>query len=339
MIAIRYSGNQLPQYETLCATLQKKIAVWLKLGYVGNSSSNVAMDADSRRFFNVLNHAGAVSKLANLPATRLTWVMDMMEHQFPQLLIDRQNKETNPSCNVSTLYKCIYKAFSNYGFDSDSFPSEELMNDLDLTVCPYCNRNFIKTIQVRKNAAGKEIFVKGQLDHFYPRSLFPYLAICKHNLVPSCVSCNGASGKHDENTRTKGVVTPFLLTDCNGMKFNMSIASKGFADLKTCAQAIRIDVDCTANPALVNNVDIFHLKKLYATHADYAAEVYFKSILRTPQAYKRYIGKKMIDRGMKYNDADFGRLLIGNYTREEDYCKRPLSKFCADIAKQRKLIP
>lgn len=339
MIAIKYSGNQLPKYEALIAALQKRIAVWLRLGYVGNSRSNVAMDADSRRFFNVMNHPNAISKLANLSATRLTWLMDMMEHRFPQLLTDRQNKERNPKCNVSPLYECIYKAFSNYGYDSDSFPSEELMNDLDLTVCPYCNRNFIKSIEVKQNALGKDIYVKGQLDHFYPRSLYPYLAICKHNLVPSCPSCNGASGKHDDNTRTKGVVNPYLLADSNGMKFMMAITSKGFADLRTCAQAISIDVDCTANPALANNEDIFHLKKLYATHTDYAAEVYYKSILRTPQAYKQYIGKKMIANGMRYNDADFERLLLGNYTKEEDYHKRPLSKFCADIARQRKLIP
>lgn len=338
MIAIKYSGKQLPKYEAFIAALQKKIAVWLRLGYVGDSRSNVAMDADSLRFFNALNHPNAISKLANLSATHMTWMMDMMEHQFPQLLTDRQNKEVNPNCNVSTLYKCIYKAFSNYGYDSDSFPSEELMNDLDLTVCPYCNRNFIKSIQVRQNGNGKDIFVKGQLDHFYPRSLYPYHAICKHNLVPSCPSCNGASGKHDDNTRTKGVVNPYLLADSNGMKFKMAITGKGFADLRTCAQAINIDVDCTANPALANNEEIFHLKKLYATHTDYAAEVYYKSILRTPQAYKQYIGKKMIAHGMKYNDADFERLLLGTYTREEDYNKRPLSKFCADITKQRKLI-
>ena len=339
MIAIKYSGNQLPKYDALCATLQKKITLWLRLGYVGDTRSNVAMDADSRKFFNVLNHPNAISKLANLSATRLTWVMDLMEHQFPQLLADRHSKEVNPRHVGSTLYQCIYKAFSNYGYDSDSFPSEELMNDLDLNVCPYCNRNFIKSIQVRQNAAGKDIFVKGQLDHFYPRSLYPYLAICKHNLVPSCPSCNGTSGKHYDNTRTKGVVNPYLLADSNGLKFKMAITGKGFADLRTCAQAISIDVDCTANPALAHNEEMFHLKKIYATHTDYAAEVYFKSILRTPQAYKQYIGKKMIAHGMMYNDADFERLLLGNYAKEGDYQKRPLSKFCADIAKQRNLIP
>jgi len=339
MIAIKYSGNKLPKLDSLCQFLQKKVNAWVINESVGNNGTAVDMDDAAKRFFKLLNRDGAISKLVNMPADKLEGYIDLIEKHFPQLAVDRAAKELNPQANVSDLYKCIQKSFSNFGYDSDKFPAEELMNDLDLTVCPYCNRNFIKSIQVRQNGAGKDIFVKGQLDHFYPRSLYPYLAICKHNLVPSCPSCNGASGKHDDNTRTKGVVNPYLLADSNGLKFKMAITGKGFADLRTCAQAISIDVDCTANPALANNEAIFHLKKLYATHTDYAAEVYYKSILRTPQAYKKYIGKKMLAHGMKYNDADFERLLLGTYTQEEDYHKRPLSKFCADIARQRKLIP
>lgn len=339
MIAIRYSGNQLPKLDSLCKYLQKKVGVWVTNGAVGNAGTAIRMNDETKRFFILLNRGGSISKLVNMPASKIEGYIDLIEKHIPQLAADRAAKELNPQAGVSDLYKCIYIAFSNFGYDSDKFPAEELMKDLDLTVCPYCNRNFIKTIQVRQNAAGKDIFVKGQLDHFYPRSLYPYLAICKHNLVPSCASCNGASGKHDDDTRTKGVVNPFLLADSNGLKFKMTITGKGVADLNTCAQTISIDVDCTANPALANNEDIFHLKKLYTTHTDYAAEVYYKSILRTPHSYKQYIGKKMIAHGMKYSDADFERLLLGTYTREEDYHKRPLSKFCADIARQRKLIP
>lgn len=339
MIAIKYSGKALPKYEALCQALQKKVETWIRLGYVGDSQSNVPMNAAAMRFFRLLNRKDSIKKLANLPASALEGYIDLIERHFPDLATDRAAKEANPQANVSPLYKCINKAFSNYGYDSDTFPSEELMDDLDLTVCPYCNRNFIKSIQVRQNAHGKDIFLKGELDHFYPRSLYPYLAICKHNLVPSCSSCNGAAGKHDENTRTRGVVNPYTLADSNGMKFEMAITGKGFADMQTCANAISIDIDCTANPALTNNEDIFHLKKLYATHTDYAAEVYYKSILYTPNVYRRYIGNKMAAKGMKYNDADFERLLVGNYTQEEDFHRRPLSKFCADIARQRKLIP
>lgn len=339
MIPIRYSGGTLPKLDALCSHLQKKAKDWVNVGYVGDKKSHVVMDNDTRKLFSYLSKVNVVNGLVNLHASKLTKLIELMEKQFPQLAIDRKAKEVNPKASVSILYKCIQKAFSNYGFDSDSFPAEDLMDDLDLTVCPYCNRNFVKSIKVKHGSAGKDIFVKGQMDHFYPRSLYPYLAICKHNLVPSCPSCNGASGKHDDNTRTKKVVNPYLLNDSNGMRFKMSIVRKGFANMQTCAKAISIDVDCTANPDLANNEDIFHLKKIYATHTDYAAEIYYKSILRLPNVYKQYIGKRMYSHGININKKDFERLLLGVYTQEKDYSKRPLSKFCSDIALQRHLIP
>ena len=178
MIAIKYSGKTLNKYDAFCKRLQTKIGKWLVLGYVGNSKSKDTMDVLTRSFFNVLNIPTAIKKLANLPAPLLPKVIDIVENHFPQLKTDRLAKEANPQAPVSDLYKCIYRAFSNYGYDSDSFPSEELMDDLDIAVCPYCNRNFVKSIQVKQNAAGKDIFVKGELDHFFPRSLYPYLAIC-----------------------------------------------------------------------------------------------------------------------------------------------------------------
>ena len=339
MIAIKYSGGALPKMDALCEGLQKKVSKWVKLGYVGNKSSHVVMDADSIKFFKLLDYPNAIKKIVNLSAARLITFIDIVENHFTHLANDRKAKEANPNASVSILYQCIYKAFSNYGYDSDSFPAEELINDLDLTVCPYCNRNFVKSIKVKHSNAGQDIFVKGQLDHFYPRSLYPYLAICKHNLVPSCPSCNGASGKYDDNTRTKKVVNPYLLNDSSGLRFKMSIVRKGFANMQTCAKAISIDVDCTANPDLANNEDIFHLKKIYATHTDYAAEIYYKSILRLPNVYKQYIGKRMYSHDININKKDFERLLLGVYTQEKEYRKRPLSKFCSDIALQWHLIP
>ena len=340
MIAIKYSGNSLPKFDIFCGSLQTRIFQWLALGYVGNKKSHINMDPEAIKFFNsILGKSDSVSKLANIPATCLERYIDDIESQFPTLAIDRKKKEANPNAQTSVLYQCIEKALSNYGYDSSRFPSEELMNDLDLAVCPYCNRNFIKLIQVKHSKQGNNIYVKGQLDHFYPRSLFPYLAICKHNLVPCCPSCNGPSGKHYDNTKAKGIVNPYTLSDCCGLKFKMSISGKGFSNLDTCANAISIDTDCSNNPAMANNENLFHLKELYSAHTDYAAEVYFKSILRTPSVYKRFIGKKIINKGLNYNTKDFERILLGTYTNEMDYHKRPLSKFCADIARQNNLIP
>lgn len=334
MIAIRYSGKKLLRYNDMCRDLQKQIEKWCKKGYIGNRRSRIKMYKKTKEFFGNLD----VIKLANMSPQQIEDYIDSIERDYPELVQDRCNKSANSRARSSNLYKCLYKAFSNYGYDSNRFPSDELIDDLGLVVCPYCNRNFIKSIPVRQNRRGDDVSVKGQLDHFYPRSLYPYLAICKYNLIPSCPSCNGASGKHNGNPRELGIISPYLLENNNGLKFMMNITGEGFANMLTCAKAISIDVDCTACPDLANNEKIFHLKKLYNTHTDYAAEIYYKSLICAP-SYRKSIEKIMANNEMNFNMEDFERILLSVYTNEDEYHKRPLSKFCTDLAKQNKLIP
>lgn len=331
MIAIRYSGNVIPSYEAFCETFDRNVKRWLQLGYVGKSDKHVDMDDSAYRFFNEIRNDG-IKKIAYLGASNLIGYIDDIEERYPELAEDRHEKSINPRADVSQLYKCIEKAFSNYGYDSSTFPGDDLINDLGLTVCPYCNRNFIKHIVVDQNDHGDDIAVKGQLDHFYPRSLYPYLAITRENLVPSCPSCNGASGKHDKDTKERGAVNPYILRDSEGLKFRMKIEKKGFTNLDTCAKAIKIEIE-TPNPALAANEQLFHIGKLYATHTDYAAEMYFKSILRFPQTYWNAIGERFEQLGLAPTKEDMNRLITGVYTDEKDYHKRPLSKFLTDIAK------
>lgn len=60
---------------------------------------------------------------------------------------------------------------------------------MDVPVCPYCNRQYTFTL-----ASGKS---RPQMDHYYPRDLYPYLAVSLYNLVPCCAVCNTAKGPLD----------------------------------------------------------------------------------------------------------------------------------------------
>lgn len=53
-------------------------------------------------------------------------------------------------------------------------------------VCPYCNINFVYAYDKDK--------VTFQLDHFYPKDKYPYLALSFYNLIPCCGSCNHKKG-------------------------------------------------------------------------------------------------------------------------------------------------
>ena len=56
-------------------------------------------------------------------------------------------------------------------------------------VCPYCNRQYIFTLGNHK--------VRPQFDHYYPKSIYPYLALSIFNLIPSCSICNQAKSSFD----------------------------------------------------------------------------------------------------------------------------------------------
>lgn len=340
MIPIQYKRTSDQALKAFASKLQSKVANWVQLWYVGDAASHVRMDQHAHDFFESINKPDAIWSIIDLPADQLLAYISQMEQDYPELATDRTKKEKNKSSAVSDLYKCIEKAFSNYGYDSSMFPSKEILEDVDISVCPYCNRNFIRYIEVGQNAQGDPKSVKAELDHFYPRSLFPYLAISRHNLVPCCHDCNGQSGKHDKDTRKLGVVNPYTLKSSDGISFKMKIKSgTKFLNLDTCAEGIEIEIDTSANPDLVNNDTIFHLKTIYNTHTDSAAEIYYKYALRLNGIYLNATKEALKKRKMQLTTNDIQRLQLGIYPDENDFNRRPLSKFIADIAKQYGLIP
>ncbi|QOD00878.1 hypothetical protein [Pseudomonas putida] len=61
-------------------------------------------------------------------------------------------------------------------------------------MCPYCQQSLAITIY--KDLKSKSL--RPTLDHFYPKSEYPYLALSLYNLIPSCHTCN-SSLKGTEN--------------------------------------------------------------------------------------------------------------------------------------------
>lgn len=70
----------------------------------------------------------------------------------------------------------------------------EFINRLDINVCPYCNRNYILNFNI--NTENK---ATAQLDHFFDKKSYPYLAVSFYNLVPSCSTCNQRKSTKNEN--------------------------------------------------------------------------------------------------------------------------------------------
>jgi len=103
------------------------------------------------------------------------------------------NTSVEISCSFSTIdndekIKCIKKFISRkYNKMYKNFRTsyaKKLIEYSDMRICPYCNRNYINIIENENRT------IIPDLDHFYPKSKYPFLSVVLSNLVPSCLSCN-----------------------------------------------------------------------------------------------------------------------------------------------------
>ncbi|WP_260958501.1 HNH endonuclease [Pseudomonas citri] len=71
-------------------------------------------------------------------------------------------------------------------------------------MCPYCQQSLAVTIYKDHKSSS----LRPTLDHFYPKSEYPYLALSLYNLIPSCHTCN-SSLKGTENFYTNEHLHPY----------------------------------------------------------------------------------------------------------------------------------
>ncbi|EJU08479.1 hypothetical protein [Fusobacterium hwasookii] len=107
-------------------------------------------------------------------------------------------------------------------FSYDKFPNHtgkwnrhKLLYLMGIEVCPYCQRNYINHFEENNDKR-----TTADLDHFYPKSLYPFLALSLYNFIPSCQICNSRfKGSKD----TYNSVYPYEESfDDLGAKFNTS---------------------------------------------------------------------------------------------------------------------
>ncbi|CAM3223512.1 hypothetical protein [Moritella viscosa] len=136
----------------------------------------------------------------------------------------------------------------NYNAMSQRF-GREITNSMNLDVCPYCNNEDIETI----NEEGAE--TRPDLDHYYPRSKFPFLAITLSNLIPAGGRCNQ---KYKKAKSMLGYVHPYIDGIDQSTLFNFNY----MFDEGRNIDAIDITVN-NQNNDLDKNLNLFRVQ---ATH-------------------------------------------------------------------------
>ena len=102
--------------------------------------------------------------------------LDIHSAKYKKIIKRKTNVE------LLNIYKEYYtKYFYNIDSKIKMRNNMSLIKNLGITVCPYCNRNYINS---RKTRSGTTF------DHFYDKNKYQYFALTLGNLVPCCGTCN-----------------------------------------------------------------------------------------------------------------------------------------------------
>ncbi|MDQ1772510.1 hypothetical protein GQR60_17860 [Labilibaculum sp. A4] len=220
-----------------------------------------------------------------------------------------------PQPQMPELIKDTYSRFSK--FSINQYCGAQLIRNLKITVCPYCNRTFINNFE--KDGKIKR---SSQIDHFFPKGMskYPYLALSFYNLIPSCYSCNHAKG-----VRIISISPYELKSSDDALRFKVKFPKEnGGYNLDN------VNLHLEVVESFKKNSDEFGLEDLYDNHNDIAREIWLKG--------KAYSDSRIKDLLSSFPDLfdsekEISQIIMGNYLDEEDLGKRPLSKLTRDIAR------
>ena len=154
-----------------------------------------------------------------------------------ELFLDYENKEIDKIIKIMKKKNKKSKSILEIRFEKLNISEEYLPNQLfcykkfqdgnknwgrhkllflmEIEVCPYCQRNYISSYEENNDEK-----TTADLDHFYPKSLYPFLALSLYNFIPSCQICNS---RFKGNKDTRDSIYPYEEGfDELGVKFKTS---------------------------------------------------------------------------------------------------------------------
>ncbi|QEZ67963.1 hypothetical protein D4A35_03070 [Paraclostridium bifermentans] len=189
---------------------------------------------------------------------------------------------------------------------------------INLRACPYCNRQYITPILTKSG------MMRGDIDHFLPKSKYPYLSLSIYNLIPVCRFCNSSfKGKKE-----------FEVTDLNPyedslddyIKFNIDIIDN---------KKINIKINKIDNTNKVDNyLDVFRIQEQYNYHVNQAEELIYKKLIYSSEHID-----KIRNAFSKYGISDIrmNEMIIGYTSDKNKINDETLSKLKRDLVEQLEL--
>lgn len=332
MIAINPRNIQLAKskYWTLINKQKKDGGYYQKESLIGriNTALSHCNNPEQKAFWTyLLSENFAV--LSNL----LLGEIDLLEEYRKE--IERQFKPIL----TKSFKEQILKTF-NYDTFRKSKRCQQLVEWLEIKVCPYCNENYTSTTVISKENEVNTIKLDFDFDHFLDKATNPYFSLSLYNLIPSCKVCNSCY-KRTTSFDSHSHIHPYKQGFGSDCKFTLTIKDVDFITQNTASISLNLEIQEAAKSTkkgdqIQANIDDLKLKERYQNHKDYALELVHKNIVYNEDyinsLYQQYEGT------LFKNREDVLRLITTNYIEEQDLGKRPLAKLTKDIIEDLDLI-
>lgn len=209
----------------------------------------------------------------------------------------------------------------------------QLSEDLNVKVCPYCNRQYTFTLVKSEVKKG----IRPHFDHFFDKATYPYLALSFYNLIPSCYICN-SSLKGSDKFKLSTHLHPYIEGFDERIKFSIRPQNINFINGTPDAFKVKLKINRATSYSfddlrrIRKNSKVFRLIDLYNEHKDFIAEIIQKSIAYDEDYYQSLFNEF---NGTLFNSIeDVKRMVLSNYITDEKLGNRVLSKLTKDIAEE-----
>lgn len=148
-----------------------------------------------------LNHYKEDYNLRKLLTSNIEGLLEIINHvqqhvpDFKAAISKTKYGEVRANQTIDD-FNAICRFIFVYSFFDEKFKGETIFNrtefikNRNLTICPYCGASYI-----RPSRFDGKIKSTPDIDHYFPKSAYPFLALSYYNLIPSCRGCNTLSNK------------------------------------------------------------------------------------------------------------------------------------------------